>query len=158
VILSRIPGDPASDSLNVAIALAIEGRNREVNTVVECVDPAAEELLRKTGCDQIVCADRYDSYFISQELLNPGTQGVISQLLSVHDGEGKQQLFLTLVPGNSGRTFSEMARLCQKSGHLALGVHKDGECCLNLKDDFQVRGGDRLITIGPTRLEPGVLA
>ncbi|HAA01893.1 MAG TPA: hypothetical protein DCE18_00815, partial [Syntrophobacteraceae bacterium] len=46
VILCRNPIDPASDNLNVTIALAIEGRNRKTNTVVECVDPASEELLR----------------------------------------------------------------------------------------------------------------
>ncbi len=158
IILSRVPGDPASDSHNMAIALAIEGRCKGVTTVVECVDPASEELLRKTGCDQIVCADRYDAYFLSQELLNPGIQGVISQLLSVHDGQGKQQLYFTPFAGSVSRAYTELARLCQQMGHLPLGVQQQGDCRLNLGDDFLVMTGDRLITIGPTRLDPRVFS
>ncbi len=72
----------ASDSLNVTIALAIEGRSHKVNTVVEIVDPASEELLKKAGCDKIVCTSRFGAHFLSQELLNPGVQEVIQDLLS----------------------------------------------------------------------------
>jgi voltage-gated potassium channel len=154
VVLSRKPGDPASDSLNVAIALAIEGRNKEVKTVVECVEPAAEELLRKTGCDQIVCADRYDAYFITQELLNPGTQGVIGELLSARDGCGSQQLFFTPVTAGSPQRFAAVAQHCRQHGHLPLGIQHLAENCLNPADDFPVENGDRAITIGHSRLPP----
>ena len=59
IILCRNPGDATADSVNITIALAIEGRNKATNTVVECVDQASEELLRKVGCDRIVCLSRF---------------------------------------------------------------------------------------------------
>lgn len=55
VILSKKAGDPDSDNLNVTITLAIEARDKDVNSVVECVNASAEELLRKAGADSIVC-------------------------------------------------------------------------------------------------------
>ena len=37
IVLSKRPGDPHSDDLNLAITLAIEARRPEVRTTVECV-------------------------------------------------------------------------------------------------------------------------
>lgn len=148
VILTRNPADTASDNLNVAIALAIEGRCQRVNTVVECIDPATEELLRKAGCDRIVCSSRFDSYFISQELLNPGIQEVVGDLVS--NGQGQQ---LYLVPISAGASFAELASRCQTSGHLALGaVCPEQGVRLNLAGNEQLGTTCRLITIGPKRL------
>src|SRR5512133_298106 len=94
IVLCKTPGAPTSDNLNVAVTLAIEARCRGVQTVVECVDPASEELLRKAGSDRVVCTSRFDSLFISQELLNPGVQGVIADLFSARGG---QQIYFTPV-------------------------------------------------------------
>ncbi len=148
VILCRIPGDPASDNLNVAIALAIEGRNRLANTVVECVDPASEELLRKAGCDRIVCTSRFDAHFLSQELLNPGVQDVIGDLLSARDG---QQIYFIEVSRDAA--FEEFVKICRENRHLALGISSPQGIRLNISEPAaMVRKGDLLITIGPSRL------
>ncbi|MEN6438656.1 MAG: ion channel [Syntrophobacter sp.] len=150
VILCRNPGDPASDNLNVAIALAIEGRNRKANTVVECVDPASEELLRKAGCDRIVCTSRFDAHFLSQELLNPGVQEVIDDLLSARDG---QQIYFTKVSRDAN--FEELVRICREKRHLAIGISSSAGTRLNISESTVVRKGESLVTIGPTRL-PGL--
>lgn len=148
VILARSASDPASDNLNVTIALAIEGRKRTVKTVVECVDPASQELLRKAGCDHIVCSSRFDAYFLSQELLNPGVQDVIDDMLSQRDG---QQIYLIDV--KEDRSFRDISELCRRWGHLAMGASTATGIHLNLRDDALVRKGDRVITLGPSRIQ-----
>jgi voltage-gated potassium channel len=148
VILSRNPLDPASDNLNLAIALAIEGRNRKVNTVVECIDQASEELLRKAGCDKIVCTSRFDSQFLSQELLNPGVQEVIEDLLSARAG---QQIYIVNLREGAG--FDDIARKCRENGHLAIGVCSADGPRLNIDGRTLLTAQDRVITIGPSRLK-----
>jgi voltage-gated potassium channel len=147
IILCRDPGDPASDNLNVAIALAVEGRRRKVCTVVECVDPASEELLRKVGCDRIVCTSRFDAYFLSQELLNPGVQELLGELLSAKEG---QQIYFTEVSRDA--SFEDLARTCREKHHLALGIGTSEGVRLNISGPVLVRKGDSLITIGSTRM------
>jgi voltage-gated potassium channel len=147
IILCRDPGDPTSDNLNVAIALAIEGRSHKVNTVVECVDQASEELLRKVGCDRIVCTSRFDAYFLSQELLNPGIQELIGDLLSAHEG---QQIYFIKVSREA--SFGELAKICREKQHLALGISASGGIRLNAPESTVVQKGDSLITIGSSRI------
>lgn len=149
VILSREPGNPASDNLNISIALAIEARNRKVDTVVECIDPAAEELLRKTGCDRIVCTSRFGANFLSQELLNPGVQAVVEDLLSARGGQ--QIYFVPLERGVA--SFGEIAGACARSGHLTLGVSTASGVRINPPADATFQSGDRVITIGSARLK-----
>lgn len=149
VLLTKDPKDPASDHLNVAIALAIEGRNKAVNTVVECLDPDSEELLHKAGCDRIVCSSRFDSHILSQELLNPGIQEVLDDLLTVGHG---QQFYL--IPVKQGGSFGELSERCHKLGYISLGLSTpDHQIQLNPPASQPVNLGSRLITIGPRRLE-----
>lgn len=148
IVLCRTPGDPASDNLNVAITLAIEARCRNVQSVVECVDPASEELLHKAGSDRVVCTSRFDSLFLSQELLNPGVQGVIADLFSARSG---QQIYFTAV--TRSETFRELSERCRLNGHLALGLGRNGSVRLNIADIERVEPGDQVVTIGASRPE-----
>ncbi len=147
IVLSRCPGEPSSDNLNVAITLAIEARCRSVDTVVECSDPSSEELLKKAGCDRVICTARFDSLFISQELLNPGVQEVIADLFSARGG---QQIYFTEV--RSGGTFGELSARCRSMGHLAMGLSTEAGVRLNVDDGIRAEAGSQLITIGPSRL------
>ena len=147
VILSKNAA-ASSDSLNVTIALAVEGRSRKVNTVVEIVDPASEELLKKAGCDKIVCTSRFGAQFLSQELLNPGVQDVVHDLLSARGG---QQFYFIVVRQKA--TFGELADRCRQKGHIALGVATGDSIRLNIGEAASLNPGDRMITIGPSRIE-----
>jgi voltage-gated potassium channel len=131
------------------VTLAIEARTKHVNTVVECVDPATEELLRKAGCDRIVCAGRFETLYVSQELLNPGVQDVLADLLST--GEG-QQFYLTPVNVREGAAFHALRDAAAKEGHVALGVRRGGANHLNIAADFKLAAGDAAITMGERRL------
>lgn len=147
VVLCRTPGDPGSDNLNVAITLAVEARCHGVQTVVECADPASEELLHKAGSDRVVCTARFDSLFLSQELLNPGVQGVIADLFSARGG---QQIYFTKLSATA--SFDELTERCRSKGHLPLGLATSDGVRLNVAGDTRLNAGDQLVTIGPSRL------
>jgi voltage-gated potassium channel len=148
VVLNKRPGDPYADTLNVTIALAIEARNHKINSVVECFDPATEELLRKAGCDRIVCTSRFDAYFVSQELLNPGVQEVMDELLSSVQG---QQLYVTPINQPEMQKFPDVAARCRAQGHLAIGIRRGAAPILNADPDLVLQPDDLVITIGPSR-------
>lgn len=150
IVLSKREGDPHSDDLTLAITLAIEARAKRVHTVVECVDFGSEELLRKAGCDSIVCTSRFDAHFLSHELLNPGVQGVIEELTSNLRG---QQIYVTPFEGQTNTSFSKIQEICKQQGHLALGLQRGQELALNVGDAYEVHPQDRVITMGPKRLK-----
>lgn len=149
VVLSKRSGDPSGDSLNVAITLAVEGRASHVNTVVECVDPATAELLHKAGCDRVVCGERFDVFFVTQELLNPGVQEVLAEILSCAT---EQQLYITPLPEPVPQSWGDVAERCRLRGHVPLGVNRGSKPALNPADDFALLPGDALITLGPSPL------
>ncbi len=146
VILSKVLGDAHSDDLNLAIALAIEARAKSVRTTVEVVDPASEELLRKAGCDSIVCSSRYDAHFVSNEVIHPGMQTVIEELLTVR---GQQ---LHFVPIGAQKTFGDASEACRSKGHVAIGLRTGGKTTINVPFEQAVKSGDAVVTIGEKRL------
>ena len=149
IVLSKRPGDPRSDDQSVAITLAIEARSSRVHTVVECVDYSTEELLRKAGCDAIVCTSRFDAHFLSHELLNPGVQEVVHELTSNLRG---QQIYVTPYSGKS-KNMGEVAKNCERQGHMLIGVRRAGTTELNIEASKKIESGSATITIGPKRLE-----
>jgi voltage-gated potassium channel len=149
VVLSKSPGNPHSDDLNVAVTLAIESKRRQIFTVVECVDYETEELLRKAGCDRVVCTSRFDAHFLSHELLSPGVQEVIEELTSNLRG---QRVHVAPFQGKSPAAFARVVEDCRAGGHLAIGVQRGGSTHLNVASDFSVEPGDKVITIGAERL------
>lgn len=148
LVLVKNPGDPASDHQVVAVVLAIEARHQNVNTVAECIDPNTEELLRKAGCDRVVCSARFDASFLASEALNPGTQDILDELLSSSQG---QQIFLSAMPGRA-QTFGELAALCRARGHLTIGIRRGNANQLNPVESLPIEAGDRVITIGLKKL------
>jgi voltage-gated potassium channel len=151
IVLAQKPGDPHSDDLNVAVTLALESKRRKLFTVVECIDYETEELLRKAGCDRVVCTSRFDAHFLSHELLSPGVQEVVEKLTSNLRG---QRLHVTPFESKAGAPFSTVAERCRGHGHLLIGIQRDGKPLLNLAPDFELLAGDRLVTIGAERLPP----
>ncbi len=148
IVLARRSNDPQSDAQNLIITLAIEARTRSVRTTVECVEVSAQELLRKAGCDSIVCLARFDAHFIGNEVLQPGMQAVIDGLMSTSK---TQQLCLSSAP-ESARTYGELVVACRTQGHTPLGILRGVETMLNLEGDVKLAAGDRVISIGTQRL------
>lgn len=151
IVLSKRPADPHSDDQAIVIVVAIEARHRGVHTTVECVEPSTEELLRKAGCDGVVCAARFDAHFLGSEALNPGAQEVADHQFSTI--AGGQQLFMTTV--TKPWRFADLARTCSERGHIAIGVKRGGKLQLNAAEDLRLAEGDRVVTIGPSTLDLG---
>jgi voltage-gated potassium channel len=150
IILNRRPGDANSDMQCVAIVLAIEARNPKVHTVSQCIDPAHQELLRKANCDRVVCTSRFDAHFVAAELLTPGVQDVVSDLTTSQHGE---QIYITPYRGQPCLT-RDLAALCQREGHLLIGIRRNDKVLLNTASDFAVHAQDAAITIGAKWLAP----
>jgi len=148
IILAR-PSDPRSDDHVLAITLAVEARQKKVRTIVECLDAGTEELLRKAGCDAIVCTSRFDAHFISSEVANPGVQEVVEELLSHLTG---QQLYFSNVSA-VGKSFGALCKACRDGNHIAIGIRRSGKTSLNLDLDFVLQEGDEVVTIGAQRLD-----
>jgi voltage-gated potassium channel len=151
IVLCKRLGDPHSDDLNLAISLAVEGRAPEVRTVTECIDPAHEELFRKAGCDGIVCTSRFDAHFLGSEVLNPGVQDVIDDLMSATRG---QRFLFTRVEAPKATRYDALAEKCRAEGHIPIGLRRGREVELNVSLDTMVKSGDELVTIGPGALDP----
>ncbi len=147
VVLSKRPGDAHSDEQVIAVALAIEALNKAVRTTVECVDPSAEILLRKAGCDSVVCTSRFDAHFLGSEVLHPGSQDVVDHLLST--AAGGQQLFIKSV-ARELTTFGAVVKQSAAEGHIAIGIRRKGKLTLNPGDATPIEQGDELVTIGAT--------
>lgn len=148
IILTKTPGDARSDAQNLLIALAIEGRQKSVRTTVECVDPSSEEILRKTGCDSIVCLARFEAHFVGNEVLQPGMQSVVDGLLSA---KGAHQLCLSDA-GAGLRTFADVVEVCRGQQHVPLGLLRGAESLMNPEPTLSVERGDRIISVGARRL------
>lgn len=151
VILCRDPKDSGSDNLNLAIALAIETRAAKVVSAVECIDPGMIELFRRAKCDRIVCLSKFESRFISHELLNPGAQELIEELLTSATG---QQLYITSIPGDDTlRSCGDLAARCHQAGHVLIGIRRGGGQMFNPAEVTPLQAGDAAITIGERRLQ-----
>ena len=151
VILCRDPKDSGSDNLNLAIALAIETRAAKVVSAVECIDPGMIELFRRAKCDRIVCLSKFESRFISHELLNPGAQELIEELLTSATG---QQLYITAIPADETlRCCGDLASRCHQAGHVLIGIRRGGGQMFNPAGVTPLQAGDAAITIGERRLQ-----
>jgi voltage-gated potassium channel len=142
VILSKRPGDPHSDDLAVAVVLSIETRRRAIHTVVECVDTASEEILRKAGCNSIVCASRFDAHVLGAEMAMPGAQDVFELLLSTR--QGPQLLFL---PAHEHGTFGSASTALRRSGRFPIGVRRGGAVQLGPPDAEALGPTDELVVL-----------
>jgi len=151
VVLSKRPGDPRSDDLSLAITLSVETNCRRVHTVVECQDPASEELIKKAGGDSVVCTARFAAHFLSNELMNPGVQDVVEILTTNLKGD---QIYITPIESEGEHTFAALTLRVREHGHIAIGVRQHKTLRLNVEDDLVIARGDEVVTIGPRRLEP----
>lgn len=151
LVLLRRGSGASADALNVAVTLAIEGRSRSVNTVVECEDPGTAELLRKAGCDRIVCAGRFESLYMAQELLNPGVQDIVAELLSTRVG---QQIYLTALPDGAAPSLEALRAALARQGHVLMGLQRGGVNHLNPDGAFVPLAGDRVVSMGSARPDP----
>jgi voltage-gated potassium channel len=150
IVLAKDPKDPRSDDLTLAVAMTLEGLHSGIHSVLECVDAESTEILRRTGCDSIVCASHFSSSLLVQELIDPGVQAVFAELTSVSVG---QQFFVVPIQAMREWTYAELKGWAAPRRLLPVGLKRAGEVHLNPEDGFKVDAQDEAVLIGAERLE-----
>lgn len=148
VVLSPDVHRPSADDHTLAAALTIESMNPSVFTVAECVDPEREELMRRSGCDSVVCVAGVASSLLVQEVTDPGTRAVVDELMSNRLG---QQVYMAPVRDMQSWTFGELQAHLSPKGYLVLGVQRAGQSRLNPGDAFHIEKADLVICMGQRR-------
>lgn len=148
IVLARNPYDPRSDHDNLAVCLTIERLHSAIHTVAECVDPDRVPLLKRAGCDSVVCLAELSSALLVTESLDPGTQQVLQDLVSKESGH---QLYFVPVERLVTWRYGEVQSLLTERGALALGLRRAGEVTLHPKAVHEVVRGDFVICISESR-------
>ncbi len=148
IILSKDPNDVRSDDLNLAVAMSIKALNSDVLSVAECLDAESIEVLKRTGCDSVVCASKFSSGLLVQELLDPGVQEVVEELVSVRVGQ--QILVLPIQDADQCRLAALRENLSGQN-ILLIGIKQGNQVRLNPDPDLLLQTGDEAICIGDTR-------
>jgi len=138
---------PNSDSMNLGIALTVEKLMPEITTVIECVNPENVAMFERAGCDSVVCIADLNSQMIVQELLDPGTHSVCSELTSNTHG---MQFYIVSPPPeatNCGKLRAHYAEL----NDLVLGIRRGVKNIMFPEESESIRHGDKVILIGKNR-------
>ncbi len=149
IILSKNPQDVRSDDLTLAVNLAIESLHADITTIAECVDPDSIEIIRRTGCDSVVCVSRFSDSLLVQELLDPGVQEVVEELTDVKG----EQIFVQHIVSMDKWQIDELKNWLGSKNLLLIGIkqHESGTLLLNPKDSLKIQKGDRAVFIGSER-------
>lgn len=151
IVLAKDPNDPASDDHTLAVTLTLENLHPHLFTVAECVDPERVGLLRRAGCDSVVCLAELSSSLLVSEVSDPGVQQVLRDLIGNAEG---QQLYMVPVEELDEWRFSAVQTALAGAGCLALGMRREGRVHLNPGANAEVQKGDVVVCMGPTRPAP----
>ena len=151
IVLASDVSHVSADDHTLAAVLTIESINSDVFTVAECLDPERVELMRRSGCNSVVCVAGLASSFLVQEVSDPGTQAVVSELMSNRFG---QQVYITPVEQMRSWDFSELQAYLSQQEYLVLGVQRGAEALLNPGGAYKIESGDHVICMGTHRPAP----
>ena len=151
IVLANDINDTNADAHTLAAALTIEALNPSIFTVAECLDPERVELMRRSGCDSVVCMARLSSSFMVQEVSDPGTQALVNELTTNRFG---QQVYIAPIERMKSWKFSELQSFLDVKGFLVMGLRRGEETRLNPGRSYEVQKDDLVICIGPTRPDP----
>jgi len=148
IILSKDRKDPRSDDLALAVAMSIEALHPDVHTVAEAVQPESIEILRRTGCDSVVCASKLSTALLVQELIDPGVQQVVAELTSVRKG---QQIYVLAITAMKDWSLEELQTWLSERSLLLIGLKRGRHILLNPDEDTELTERDAAIFIGSVR-------
>ena len=151
IVLASEVNHVGADDHTLAAVLTIESINPKVFTVAECLDPERVALMRRSGCDSVVCVAGLASSFLVQEVSDPGSQAVVNELMSNRFG---QQVYIAPVEKMQNWNFSELQTHLSQQGYLVLGVQRGDEALLNPGNAYKIEASDHVICMGPHRPAP----
>jgi len=148
LVMAKDPQDPRSDHRSLAVLLTIETVNESCFTVAELVETSNREFFERTGCDAIVCLQGFTTHIMVQELLDPGVQGVIDQLVSTAYG---QQIFVVPLESSMSKTYRELREWAGDQEALLLGFERNEKTEINPRGRTKLVDGDKLIFVATKR-------
>ncbi len=148
LVMAKDPQDPRSDHRSLAVLLTIETVNQACFTVAELVETSNREFFERTGCDAIVCLQGFTTHIMVQELLDPGVQGVIDQLVSTAYG---QQIFVVDLESSMSKTYRELREWSADQEALLMGFERDNKTEINPRGKTKIVDGDKLIFVATKR-------
>ena len=151
IVLASEVDQVRADDHTLATVLTIESINPNIFTVAECLDPERVALIRRSGCDSVVCMAGLTSSFLVQEVCDPGTQAVVNELTSNRFG---QQVYIIPVEQMQNWDFSELQTHLSQKECLVLGVQRGGEVLLNPGHAYKIEARDHVICMGSHRPAP----
>lgn len=147
-----------SDERTYTIASVIKQVEREygvpVKTITELVSEQSVDMVRRLQVSGITSEDGVSSCLLAQEFVNPGINGVISQLITSRMGS---ELYIVDTDNLSGRSIRDLqkAALDHDTNIQILGLNRGTEHLLNPSKDTVLENSDRLIVLAES---PGDVA
>lgn len=155
IVLAASPHHAQSDHSTTTTCLALREVAPSLHIVAECVDTANQEILRRSGCDSVVCVMNLSPGLLAQEVHDPGVVDVIDELtIWSHD---VNNLFMVPIQNGGGKTFGDLRQWAQSRSFVLLGVRKNQAIRLNPEENLAIHEGDNAIVLTRQRPAPIVL-
>ncbi len=151
MVLAADPRNPESDNLTVATCLSLRHVAPALHVVAECVDADNIEVLRRTGCNSVVCVMDLAPGLLAHELYEPGVSRVLEEL-TTWDNEDND-LFIVPVSFSEGsrHTVADLHRWAVANGTILVGVKGSRGVVVNPAPDSLLQSGDAAVLIGRSR-------
>jgi len=157
VILARDARAPESDHLSAAICLSLKQLRPDLHVVAECVDAENMELLRRAGCESVVCIHELAPGILAQEVHEPGVVAVIEALTA---GAVSANIYVVPVVLSADRSHAvgELQTWSTSHGMLLLAVRSGADVVVNPPASRPLRAGDSAVVVATSRPDGIVLA
>lgn len=151
MVLSKEPGEVATDNQTLGAVVTIRAIAPEVYIVAEAASGENLTLIRNAGANEVVGVATLAAELLVQGIQDPGVNGAISELLSNTTGH---QLYIHPVTTHKG-TFSEVLEKLTPGRYSAVGlIDKTGRRYFVPTPATLVEPGHQLMLVGDVRPDP----
>lgn len=150
VVMAKDPNDGASDDATTTICLALKNVHPSLHVVAECVEPANQETMARSGCDSIVCVMSLGPGLLVQELHDPGVVQVLAEL-AIWDEDINNIFIVPVSVGGRQRTAADLRAWADQQGMTLLGIRGADRVELNPAGNRVIAEGEGAVLVTPTR-------
>lgn len=147
IILADLQDPLHSDLKNLAVMITLKSVAKQLRAIVECLNPEHVDLFTRAGCDSVVCVSAMASQMIAQEMQDPGTLDIVSELTSNATGK---QFYVIEVP-RKYQSYGEVREGFEGPGAVLAGVRRGQNNYFLPESSFHIRQGDKAVFIASHR-------
>ena len=149
IILADLQDPLHSDLKNLAVMITLKSEAKKIRAIVECLNPEHVDLFSRAGCDSVVCLSAMASQMIAQEMQDPGTLDIVSELTS--NSKGKQ-FYVIDVPIRY-QNYGDVLEGAQGQEAVLAGLRRGQENYFLPESNFAIKKGDKAVFIAANRPE-----